>query len=133
MADPLIRITTELVVAVVVGVAANILYPHGQRAAAAELRAAAPRLAEIRLTPAATGLLLDLIARSLAAAAPGFTSVSGADDDLGIHVTLTRDPGSRTLIRGADGDFALDELSIAIGTTASDDTGLRNDLRQEAG
>jgi uncharacterized protein (TIGR02677 family) len=104
-----------------------------QRAAAAELRVAAARLPEVRLTPAATGLLLDLIARSLAAAAPGFTSVSGADNDLGVNVTLTREPGSRTLIRGADGDFTLDELSIAIGTTASDDTGLRADLRQEAG
>ena len=119
-----------------------------QRAAAAELRAAAPRLAEIRLTPAATGLLLDLIARALATAAPGFASASGTDDDLGIGVTLTTEPGRRTLIRGADGDLTLAELSIAIGApasstaasgtaasgiTASDGPSLRNRLRQEAG
>jgi len=104
-----------------------------QRAAAAELRAAAVRLADVRLSPAATGLLLDLIARSLAAAAPGFTSVSGADGDLGINVTLTREPNAATLIRGADGDFTLDELSIAIGTAAAADTGLGKGLRQEAG
>lgn len=104
-----------------------------QRTAAAELRAAAPRLTEIRLTPAATGLLLDLIARSLTAAAPGFVSADGADQDLGITVTLTRAPGCRTLIRGADGDFTLDELSIAIDTTASDEAGRQSDLRQEAG
>jgi hypothetical protein len=104
-----------------------------QREAAAVLRAAAPRLTEIRLTPAAQRLLLDLIARSLAAAAPGFARVSGADEDLGITVTLTREPGGRTLVRGADGDFTLDELSIAIGTTASDDATVQADLRRETG
>lgn len=104
-----------------------------QRAAAAELKVAATRLAEVRLSPAATGLLLDLIARSLAAAAPGFTSVSGADGDLGISVTLTREPNAGSLIRGAEGDFTLDGLSIAIGTTASDDTRPGEGLRQEAG
>lgn len=104
-----------------------------QRAAAAELRVAATRLAEVRLSPAATGLLLDLIARSLAAAAPGFASVSGADGDLGINVTLTRKPNASTLVHGADGDFTLDGLSIAIGATASDDTRLGADPRQEAG
>jgi uncharacterized protein (TIGR02677 family) len=104
-----------------------------RRAAAAELRVTAARLAEVRLSPAATGLLLDLIARCLAAAAPGFTSVSDADGDLGISVTLAREPNASTVIRGADGDFTLDELSIAIGTTASDDTHLGENLRQEAG
>lgn len=104
-----------------------------QRAAAAELRAAAPRLTEVRLSSGATGLLLDLIARSLAAAAPGFTSASGADNDLGITVTLTREPGGRTLIRGADGDFMLDEFSIAIGATAPAELRIDPGLREEAG
>ena len=109
-----------------------------QRAAAAELRAAASRLPDVRLSPAATSLLLDLVARSLAAAAPGFASVSGADDDLGVRITLRRKPGTSTLIRGADGDFTLDELSVAIGGTASAGTGLDNagldgDWREEAG
>jgi uncharacterized protein (TIGR02677 family) len=104
-----------------------------QRAAAAELRVVAARLAEVRLSPAATSLLLDLIARSLTAATPGFSSVSGADGDLGIEITLTREPGRCTLIRGADGDFTLDELGLAIGTTASADTNLNEDLRREVG
>lgn len=104
-----------------------------QRAAAAELRAAAPRLADVRLSPAATSLLLELVARSLDAAAPGFDSVSGADDDLGVRITLRREPGASTLIRGADGEFTLDELSVAVGSTASADTGLDKDWREEAG
>lgn len=104
-----------------------------QRAAAAELRAAASRLSEVRLSPAAASLLLGLIARSLAAATPGFSSVSGADDDLGVRVILTREPGASTVIRSADGDFTLDEFSVAIGATASPETGVDQDRRQEAG
>lgn len=86
-----------------------------QRAAAAELRAAGPHLADVRLSPAATSLLLDLLARALATAVPGFASVSGTDDDLGVRITLNREPGEHAVIRGADGDFTLDELSMAIG------------------
>jgi hypothetical protein len=104
-----------------------------QRAAAAELRAAAPRLTEVRLSSGATGLLLDLIARSLAAASLGFTSSSGADNDLGINVTLTKEPGGRTLIRGADGDLMLDELRISIGATTPADLRIDQGVRQEAG
>lgn len=103
-----------------------------QRAAAAELRAAAARLADVRLSPAATSLLLDLVARSLAAAAPGFVSVSGDDDDLGVRITLTREPGTRALIRGAEGDFTLDELSVVIGIPLTADPS-PTDLRQEVG
>jgi uncharacterized protein (TIGR02677 family) len=103
-----------------------------QREAAAELKAAGARLAEVRLSPAATSLLLDLIARSLAAASPGFAEVSGADDDLGLRVTLVSLPGGQTLIRGADGDFTLDELGLAIGTAAAG-RGPGDGLREEAG
>ncbi len=92
-----------------------------QRAAAAELRAAAVRLADVRLSSLATNLLLDLVARSLASAAPGFASVTGADDDLGVSIILTRQPGTCTVIRSADGDFTLDELTLAIGATATPD------------
>ena len=102
-------------------------------AAAAELRTAAPRLSDVRLTPPATRLLLDLIARCLAAAAPGFANASGTDEDLGITVTLTREPGRRTLVRGADGDFTLDELSIAIGATTSANAMAHADLNEETG
>lgn len=90
-----------------------------QHAAAAELRAAGPRLGEVRLSPPATRLLLDLVARSLATAKPGFASVSGADDDLGIQITLTRQPGVRSLVHGADGDFTLDGLSLAVGVRSA--------------
>jgi uncharacterized protein (TIGR02677 family) len=103
-----------------------------QRAAAAELRAAASRLSEVRLSPAAASLLLGLIARSLATATPGFSSASGADEDLGVRVVLTREPGASAVIRSADGDFTLDELSVAIGMTASPDVGAGED-RREAG
>jgi uncharacterized protein (TIGR02677 family) len=109
-----------------------------QRAAAAELRAASSRLADVRLSPAATSLLLDLVARCLAAAAPGFTTADGKDEDLGVRITLSRSPGGRTLVRGADGDFVLDELALAIGaaqteSTTQIDAATVPDLRQEAG
>lgn len=90
-----------------------------QHAAAAELRAAGPRLGEVRLSPPATRLLLDLVARSLANAKPGFASVSGADDDLGIQITLTKQPGVRSLVHGADGDFTLDGLSLSVGVKSA--------------
>jgi uncharacterized protein (TIGR02677 family) len=90
-----------------------------QRAAAAELRAASSRLADVRLSPAATSLLLDLVARGLAAAEPTFTSAEGADDDLGVAITLTRSPGGHTVVRGADGDFVLDGLTLAVGTVGT--------------
>ena len=75
------------------------------------------------MSPPATRLLLDLIARSLANAKPGFASVSGADD-LGIQIILTRHPGVRSLVHGADGDFTLDGLSLAVGVISA---------REEAG
>jgi uncharacterized protein (TIGR02677 family) len=91
-----------------------------QLAAAAELRAASARLADVRLSAPATGLLLDLLARCLAGASPGFSAASGSDDDLGVRITLTRSPGGHTLVRGADGDFVLDELALDIGASAAD-------------
>jgi len=103
-----------------------------QHAAAAELRAASSHLAEVRLSSAATRLLLDLVARCLAGASPGFTGVSGTDDELGVRIALTRSPGGRTLVRGADGDFILDELALTIGTSQTAGAG-GTDLRQEAG
>jgi uncharacterized protein (TIGR02677 family) len=93
-----------------------------QRAAAAELRAASARLAHVRLSAAATGLLLDLVARCLAGASPGFAEASGTDDDLGVQIVLTRSPGSCAVVHGADGDFALDGLRLAVGTAGASDT-----------
>jgi uncharacterized protein (TIGR02677 family) len=100
-----------------------------QHAAAAELRAASSRFADIRLSAAATGLLLDLIARCLAGAPPGFTAATGTDEDLGVRIRLTRSPGQSTVVRGADGEFVLDGLALAIGAAAV--TGL--DVAEEAG
>ena len=90
-----------------------------RRSAAAELRAASARLAHVRLSAAATGLLLDLVARCLAGASPGFAEASGTDDDLGVQIVLTRSPGSCAVVRGADGDFALDGLRLAVGTASA--------------
>jgi uncharacterized protein (TIGR02677 family) len=95
-----------------------------QHAAAAELRAASARIAEVRLSGAATGLLLDLVARSLAGAPPGFAEITGTDDDLDLRVRLTRSPGRRTVIRGADGDFALDGLTLAVAGASMDSPGM---------
>jgi uncharacterized protein (TIGR02677 family) len=84
-----------------------------QQAAAAELRAVAPRLTEVRLSPDATTLLLSLLAQAMSAAAPGFDTVTAAQDDLGISVTLAKSPRG-TLIRSADGNFTLDNLSVQV-------------------
>jgi uncharacterized protein (TIGR02677 family) len=100
-----------------------------QHAAAAELRAVSSRLADIRLSAAATGLLLDLIARCLAGASPGFTAVTGTDEDLGVRISLTRSSGPGTVVRGADGEFVLDGLALAIGAT----TVTSLDVAEEAG
>jgi len=84
-----------------------------QHAAAAELHAAATHIADVRLSGAASRLLLDLVARSLAGASPGFTEAIGTDDDLGLRVRLVRS-GRSTVVHGTDGDFVLDGLVLAI-------------------
>jgi uncharacterized protein (TIGR02677 family) len=86
-----------------------------QRAAAAELRAAGPRLADVRLSGTATRLLLDLLARSLAGAPPRFGDAETSDDDLNVRLCLVRTPGGNTVIHGADGDLVLDGLTVHIG------------------
>jgi hypothetical protein len=92
-----------------------------QRAAAAELRAAGPRLADLRLSAAATRLMLDLLARSLAGAAPDFGEVESSDDDLDIRLRLVRLPGATTVVHGADGDLALDGVTVRIGSARQED------------
>jgi uncharacterized protein (TIGR02677 family) len=91
-----------------------------QHAAAAELRAAGPRLADVRLTGAATRLMLDLLARSLAGAPPHFGEVESADDDLDIRLRLVRAPGGTTVVHGADGDLALDGVTVLIDAARPD-------------
>lgn len=85
-----------------------------ERAAAAELRKAARRLAQARLSGPASQLLLDLVARCLAAAAPGFESAATGDDDLDVDVELRRAPGRSTTVLTADGELVLDELTLTI-------------------
>lgn len=85
-----------------------------QHAAAAELRAAGPRLADVRLSGTATRLLLDLLARSLAGAPPQFDEAETTDDDLDVQLRLVRTPGGGTVIHGADGELVLDGLRLSI-------------------
>jgi uncharacterized protein (TIGR02677 family) len=92
-----------------------------QRAAAAELRAAGARLADVRLTAAATRLMLDLLARSLASAPPDFGEVQSTDDDLDIRLRLVRAPGATTVVHGVDGDLTLDGVTVGIGAARSND------------
>jgi uncharacterized protein (TIGR02677 family) len=89
-----------------------------QHDAADELRAAGPRLADVRLSGAATQLLLDLTARALASAPRDFAEAAGADEDLDVRACI-RPAARSTVIRGADGDFTLDGLSLAIGRAAA--------------
>lgn len=92
-----------------------------QRAAAAELRAVDPRLADARLTAAATRLMLDLLARSLADAPPDFGETESSDEDLDIRLRLVRAPGGTTVVHGADGDLTLDGVTVRIGTARPGD------------
>jgi uncharacterized protein (TIGR02677 family) len=89
-----------------------------QRVAAAELRAAAPRLDSVRLSPRATRLLLDLLARALAGAPPAFDAVVAEDADLDLRLELCPRPGGAT-IRGADGDLELDGLMVRLSGAGS--------------
>jgi uncharacterized protein (TIGR02677 family) len=86
-----------------------------RRAAAAELRAVSGDLSTARLSGPATRLLLEMLARSLAGASPGFTETVGSDDDLELVVRLTRRPGVQTVVRGTDGDLLFDELVLSLG------------------
>lgn len=89
-----------------------------ERAAAAELRAAAGRLETVRLSAPATHLLLTMLARALAGAAPGFAEATSEDDDLDIRLRLLHEPGRHTTIHGADGDLVVEHYAVDVGTAA---------------
>jgi uncharacterized protein (TIGR02677 family) len=89
-----------------------------QQDAADELRAAAARVADVRLSGAATQLLLDLTARALASAPPQFAEAIGTDEDLDVAACL-RPAARSTVIHGADGDFMLDGLALVIGRASA--------------
>ncbi|MER7816230.1 TIGR02677 family protein [Streptomyces sp. NPDC096153] len=98
-------------------------------AAADELRSASGRFAEVRLTSAALGLLLELLATALGNAqlrrrtgtdgqrTTGFDldSASSEDAELGIRLSVRRTAGTRTVLYSADGDLLLDDLELDIG------------------
>ncbi|QDY78092.1 TIGR02677 family protein [Streptomyces qinzhouensis] len=103
-------------------------------AAADELRSASGRFAEIRLTSAALGLLLELLATALGNAqlrrrvtsdaeregTAGFdlSAASSEDVELGIRLTVQRTPGARTVLHSVDGDLELDDLELAVDRTS---------------
>jgi uncharacterized protein (TIGR02677 family) len=102
-------------------------------AAADELRSASGRFAEVRLTSAALGLLLELLATALGNAqlsrpvstdgerTAGFDldSASSEDAELRIRLTVRRTAGTRTMLYSADGDLLLDDLELDIGRTSA--------------
>nr|WP_145487085.1 MULTISPECIES: TIGR02677 family protein [Streptomyces] len=102
-------------------------------AAADELRSASGRFAEVRLTSAALGLLLELLATALGNAqlsrpvstdgerTAGFDldSASSEDAELRIRLTVRRTAGTRTVLYSADGDLLLDDLELDIGRTSA--------------
>ncbi|GGW74089.1 TIGR02677 family protein [Streptomyces griseoloalbus] len=102
-------------------------------AAADELRSASGRFAEVRLTSAALGLLLELLATALGnaqlsrpvstdgerTAGFGLDSAGSEDAELGIRLTVRRTAGTRTVLYSADGDLLLDDLELDIGRTSA--------------
>ncbi|MFJ6568832.1 TIGR02677 family protein [Streptomyces sp. NPDC091292] len=98
-------------------------------AAADELRSASGRFAEVRLTSAALGLLLELLATALGnaqlsrplstggerTAAFDLDSASSEDAELHIRLAVRRTAGTRTVLHSADGDLLLDDLELDIG------------------
>lgn len=98
-------------------------------AAADELRSASGRFAEVRLTSAALGLLLELLATALGnaqlhrrtvadgAGGTGFDlkQAHSEDVELGIRLTVRRAEGARCTLHSADGDLLLDDLELGVG------------------
>ncbi|MEU3290366.1 TIGR02677 family protein [Streptomyces longwoodensis] len=103
-------------------------------AAADELRSTSGRFAEVRLTSAALGLLLELLATALGNAqlrrhagtdgkgATGFAldQAHSEDAELGIRLTVRRTAGARCVLHSVDGDLLLDDLELDVGRTSSD-------------
>lgn len=102
-------------------------------AAADELRSASGRFTEVRLTSAALGLLLELLATALGNAQLSrrvgtdgerttefdLDSASSEDAELRIRLTVRRTTGTRTVLYSADGDLLLDDLELDIGRTSA--------------
>ncbi|MGK4908754.1 TIGR02677 family protein [Streptomyces albus] len=103
-------------------------------AAADELRSASGRFGDVRLTSAALGLLLELLATALGNAQlkrSAGTDGGGAsefeldqahseDAELGVRLTVRRTAGARCVLHSVDGDLLLDDLELDVGRTSSD-------------
>lgn len=101
-------------------------------AAADELRSASGRFAEVRLTSAALGLLLELLATALGnaqlrhradadgegAAEFDLDQAHSEDAELGIRLTVRRTAGARCVLHSADGDLLLEDLELDVGRTS---------------
>ncbi|OLT27895.1 TIGR02677 family protein [Actinomadura sp. CNU-125] len=93
-----------------------------RRAAAAdELRSVSGRFADVPLTSAGLGLLLELLATAMGNARPrrdgGGFDLEGArseDAELGVRLTVRYRAGARTTLRSADGDLLLDDLELDV-------------------
>lgn len=88
-----------------------------EQTAAVELRAAAGRLDQVRLSGPAIRLLMDLLAHALASASPGFTAASSEDQNLRIRLRLLPAPDHHTLVRSVDGDLTIAHHTVELGTT----------------
>lgn len=89
--------------------------------AAAELRSAGDRLEHARLSAEAMHLLLDLLARALAAGTPELADARAADLDLDLTVAVAPAPGRQTLVHAADGDLRIDDVVLTVGRLAEID------------
>lgn len=103
---------------------------EARRAAADELRSAAGRWSQVRLSGPAMSLLLELLASALGNARLDHTAAGGGfglpgaeagDADLDIRITVTRRFEACTAVRSVDGDLVIDDLILAVGGYAAPD------------
>ncbi len=96
-------------------------HAEARQAAADELRSAAGRFDQVRLSAPAMRLLLELLTAALGNAQlhkdAGDFLLDGAqagDADLGIRLTAWRTPGRHTVLQSFDGDLTADDLTLAV-------------------
>lgn len=105
---------------------------RAREAAAAELRAAGPRLDGIRLSSAGLSLLLELLASALGAASTrrpaggdgtrAAVLVTGAyavAKDVDLALTVSHAAGHRLVLRSPSGDLRLDDLNLLLSAAST--------------
>ncbi|MFJ8438826.1 TIGR02677 family protein [Kitasatospora griseola] len=96
-----------------------------RREAADELRSAAGRFGQVRLSAAAMALLLELLTAALGNSALrwadppvphgfGLQDAQAVEAELDLRLTLRRVAGATTVLRSVDGDLVVDDLEIGI-------------------